>query len=625
MRNYLFWGIAVLLAGCAEIRTPTNVGDTASTRGYALITAQNSKEPLDSLLEEARTGPVRIIVSFGLKTFDSKLEFELEPLLSDAEIGMQRRAIREVGGDILKTLESFDARLVTRFELVPVLTLDVGSDALEALIDDPRITKIEEDQVAELQLYDSVPLIGGDVAHRKYTGNGRIIAVLDTGVDLDHPQLANRIVEQACFSRESGTLCPNGSDEMLGGNAGQACPSEVAGCEHGTQVTGVAAARTNRTAHPPGVAPDADIFSIMIAHQENVDCGEVPAPCVRVARNSYNRALEYILTLFHDNRPLFNRIAVVNLSIGGGPHSSPCNDSPTSLLMAQLHLRGIASVVASGNDGLNGSILHPACSSFAIAVGATNKDDSLADYSNHADLISVLAPGSLIEAPVLGEPGDPLVGFGSGTSLAAPHVAATMALLKQASPSKNVIRLTRALTETGKNVCRNDVCKRRIQIEEALEHLGRPIPPENDRFADAHRMSDPSWTAVGTNVNATRQGGWGRGERHISRPTNSVWWTWTAPDSGHITVVTNGSDFDTVMTVSTGSSVSSLDRKAEDDNGGSGNASKIELEVVSGEAYHIAVDGKDRETGRIVLSLSFDNSSSGNKGVASIVKQHPDS
>ena len=81
-------------------------------------------------------------------------------------------------------------------------------------------------------------------------------------------------------------------------------------------------------------------------------------------------------------------------------------------------------MIASGNSGTTNAISAPACISTAISVGATDKNDQVASYSNSAAILNLLAPGHSIKSAIPGTSYD----FKSGTSMATPHVAAAWAV-----------------------------------------------------------------------------------------------------------------------------------------------------------------------------------------------------
>jgi hypothetical protein len=84
----------------------------------------------------------------------------------------------------------------------------------------------------------------------------------------------------------------------------------------------------------------------------------------------------------------------------------------------------------------------------------------------------------------------------------------------------------------------------------------------------------------------------------------SVWWTWTAPASGTVTIDTAGSKFDTLLAVYTGASVSALAAVASNDDSGGTVASKVSFAATAGRQYQIAVDGYGGATGSIALHVN---------------------
>jgi hypothetical protein len=82
-----------------------------------------------------------------------------------------------------------------------------------------------------------------------------------------------------------------------------------------------------------------------------------------------------------------------------------------------------------------------------------------------------------------------------------------------------------------------------------------------------------------------------------------VWWTWTAPANGRVTINTVGSVFDTLLAVYTGQSLGALASVASDDQSGGNNTSRVVFQVVAGTTYQIAVDGYNGATGQVELTL----------------------
>ena len=99
-------------------------------------------------------------------------------------------------------------------------------------------------------------------------------------------------------------------------------------------------------------------------------------------------------------------VASVNMSLGGGRYTSQtdCDDANAAKKAAIDNLRsvGIATVIASGNDGDSNGIGTPACISTAVSVGSTTKSDVVSSFSNSDTFLSLLAPGQSIQSAIPG-------------------------------------------------------------------------------------------------------------------------------------------------------------------------------------------------------------------------------
>ncbi len=361
---------------------------------------------------------------------------------------------------------------VKRFESLPFLALEVNAEEMARLRNSTDILSFIEDRAVPLMLAESIPLIG---AHQTsmdgYSGAGQTVAILDTGVDPTHPALVGKVVAEACFSTNSQldgikSLCPNGAKEQIGDGAGHNC--EVDGCGHGTHVAGIAAGNE-------GVARDANVISVQVfsKFQSEERCAPKSAPCIKSFISDQMKGLEFITKV----RNQF-KVAAVNMSLGGGKFIDTCDDEPIKPLIDSLRARGIATVVASGNEGNKDSLSSPACVSSAVSVGATTKGDVVAGFSNSANFLDLLAPGVGIVSAV---PGGGRRAF-NGTSMAAPHVAGAWAVLKGKAPQADVDRILPLLRETGVSVTDNvnGTSKPRIKLDDAMvtlvEKADRPDP-----------------------------------------------------------------------------------------------------------------------------------------------------
>jgi len=131
-----------------------------------------------------------------------------------------------------------------------------------------------------------------------------------------------------------------------------------------------------------------------------------------------------------------------------------------------------------------------------------------------------------------------------------------------------------------------------------------PAGPANDSFAAASACAGTSISGSGTNVLATSEIG---EPRHAGvSGGKSVWWVWTAPSSGALTLSTAGSSYDTTLALYSGTAVNALTLlRANDDQSSSVRYSLITAPVVAGTTYHIAVDGYNGAAGNIVMSGSL--------------------
>ena len=380
------------------------------------------------------------------------------------------------GDEFVRELEATSPSIsvTRRYRNFPVLAMEMDAASLRAAKSSGSGVEIWEDPVLEPLLEESVELVGAPEAWRAgYAGRGLAIAIIDDGADTRHPFLARRTVFEGCFS----DVCPNRRAAMLG--RGAAFPSG----SHGTHVAGIAlGGAVNEDL--AGVGPDLRLIIINVANRRSGG----------MSGRNILAGLDVVLTLAQRYPGI---IGAVNMSLGGArERPGVCHSRIWDLASRLFRQVGVPVVVASGNDSKEdraAPVSFPACIEGFISVGAVTKSEEVASFSNSGPTLDLLAPGVDIRSSIVkGEGGRLKRGFASlpGTSMAAPHVAAAFALLKQASPESSVSELLRALKRTGREVRDprvGGVEAELIDIGEAIESIGSassgaslpPVPQMN--------------------------------------------------------------------------------------------------------------------------------------------------
>ncbi len=395
--------------------------------------------------------------------------------VGSAEAGVRRAGARAAVDRVTRSLPSGSLRSVRGTENFALANLRLSADGLEALRRSPDVREIGVNRAHPAALAASVPHIGGDVAAGSgFTGSGQTVAILDTGVDATHPFLGGRVVAEACFStndpdRNIEGFCP-GADNTTATGAGSGAPCSLSSCSHGTHVAGIAAGKGDSFT---GVAPEATIISVQVFSRvdSTTTCGG-SAPCTLFYDFDLTRGLDFVFGLTGS----YN-IAAANMSLGGFYLPGFCDFNAQKVPIDKLRSKGVASVIASGNDGQKNGISLPGCISTAVSVGATDKfSDSVAGFSNSSKYLSLLAPGLSINSSV---PGGGF-GFKSGTSMATPHVVGAFAVLRQAYPDMTVTDRISILRATGLPVTdvSNGITTPRIRLDAAVRPpTFHPIDP----------------------------------------------------------------------------------------------------------------------------------------------------
>ncbi|HKZ94464.1 MAG TPA: S8 family serine peptidase [Candidatus Bathyarchaeia archaeon] len=314
--------------------------------------------------------------------------------------------IAKANGQILKTYKS-----------IPALAAHVDAASVDVLRTNPNIAYVETDKERRIQgrlnevqakpgsvqppqtLPWGVDRIDADRVWHRNEGEGTNIAIIDTGVDPDHPDLIGNI--EGVFSAvppKADTV-----DDHYG---------------HGTHVAGTIAAVNNEIG-VIGVGPRIDLWII------KASAGGI------LQLKDLLESYDFVINTWFDS-DLNNNIQVVSMSYGGG--YSQAEDE----MLHEAWDMGIILVAAAGNEG--GAVIYPAALPFVIAVSAMNMTDQITSWSNRGPEIDLAAPGSRITSTYLrGQ-----YATWSGTSMATPHVSASAALALAAHPemtSSEIVQL----------------------------------------------------------------------------------------------------------------------------------------------------------------------------------------
>jgi bacillopeptidase F len=350
-------------------------------------------------------------------------------------------ALRDLADDsqgvAVELLQASGASRLIQLWSINALAATASPEAVQQLADLPEVQSIKLDSTlaapspqpaaASTPEWNLDSIRASELWNAGYDGTGTVVAGMDTGVDADHPDLA--------------VSWRGGSNSWFDPNEEHSTPYDASG--HGTQtmslMVGGDAGGTSI-----GVAPGARWIAVKIFNDAGV-----------ASLSGIHRGFQWLLD--PDGNPKTNDIPdVVNNSWGFPNLVGQCYtefEADIDVLKAV----GIAVIFSGGNQGSLGSV-SPGDNPESFAVGAVNASLKVAATSSRGPSAcddsffpEVVAPGVNVRAADLTFGGvfpDSYASV-SGTSFAAPHVAGTMALLRQANPGKSVAELEQALTDTA--------------------------------------------------------------------------------------------------------------------------------------------------------------------------------
>ncbi|MEM3618548.1 MAG: S8 family peptidase [Candidatus Bathyarchaeia archaeon] len=218
-------------------------------------------------------------------------------------------------------------------------------------------------------------------------GSGVIVAVLDTGVDTEHPDLKDNLVEGYNFVDKNNDVTDSDG--------------------HGTMVAGIIAAVANNSKGIAGVAPEAKIMPLKVLTSEGGNWVDLDLAILYAANHGAK---------------------IITMSLGG---KYSLLGAATEAAIKYVYQQGCVLIAAAGNDN-SSEPFYPAAYDEVIAVSAIDQSDTKASFSNYGSHIDLCAPGVNIISTAL----NGTYAYGSGTSFAAPFVAGVAALLLSKNPDQ---------------------------------------------------------------------------------------------------------------------------------------------------------------------------------------------
>ncbi len=328
-------------------------------------------------------------------------------------------------------VHGFGGEIKYTYHLIPAIAATVPDGVIAALRANPNVRYVEKDGVVKAigqTLPWGVDRIDADLAWAKSTGQDADVAVLDTGIDYDHEDLANNVKGGICFVfPKSGSTKPRDWDDKNG---------------HGTHCAGTIAAEHN-TLGVVGVAYQASLYAVKVLGNDGT--------------GYYSDLIEGIQWCVDTGKD------VASMSLGGTSESTSLQAACDSAYAAGLLLVAAAGNEGDGDTTNEDAISYPAYYESVIAVGATNQGDNVCDFSTSGSWLELSAPGKDILSTLNGD----LYGYGSGTSMSCPHVSGVGALVIASG----------TLTDENEDGVINNV-DLRLRLQNTAEDLG-PVGKDN--------------------------------------------------------------------------------------------------------------------------------------------------
>jgi serine protease AprX len=302
----------------------------------------------------------------------------------------------------------------------------------------PGVVMLELDGILQVQNGDAAVVHEVDLAQQQtgYDGSGVTVAVIDTGIDSLHVGLDDHDDDNSTYDpKVIGFYDPVNNPDKTNGTEIQAYDDQG----HGTHCAGTVAGTGAPTYEHAGMAPQANLVGVKV-----LDAGGSGSFSVVMA------GMQWTV----ENRYKFN-IRAASMSLGGpGPIEwTSAEEDSVNRYANEMVRAGISMLIAAGNSAATGTIGTPGGAEDVITVGALNKNTAIAEYSSQGPTEEgrVKPNIAFVGSDVMStqhNSGDGYVAF-SGTSMATPGVAGTVALMLQANPDLSPFDVRNILQETA--------------------------------------------------------------------------------------------------------------------------------------------------------------------------------